>query len=86
MSHGMSDDEIKSKLTKIILDNSFYEGEIKDDYDLFSDLDFESLSFSALIIELEEAFNISISKDDVENGMNTPNKIYELIQRKRIDV
>ena len=82
MKLGMNNDKIKSKLTDIILANTFYEGNVKENHNLFNDLDYDSISFSALIVEIEDTFGISITKEDVQNGMDTPKKIFDLILRK----
>ena len=74
--------ERKQKLYELIYANSFFKGELTDDMDFFEDLDFESLSFFSLIMDIEHHFPVYISEQDIDNGINTPKKMYDLISEK----
>lgn len=79
----MKDEFIKDNLTRLIKNNAFDDIEFDFSQDLFVDLDFDSLAFSALIVDVEVFFEISISTQDIENGLRTPSDILELITVKR---
>lgn len=82
----MTDEEIKLKVKELIKENCFYDKEIKDEHDLFIDLYYDSLALSALITELDETFSITITKEEIEAGINTTKKIVDLIKRKTLNV
>lgn len=73
---------IKDNLTRLIKNNAFDDIKFNYSQDLFVDLDFDSLAFSALIVDVEVFFEISITTEDIENGLRTPSDILKLITVK----
>ncbi|MGL5337038.1 MAG: acyl carrier protein [Enterovibrio sp.] len=78
----MNNGNIRERIEHLILENTFYVGTIDGDQDLFLEIGFDSLSFSALIIEIEREFNISITENDIKLGANTLNLLNAIVMRK----
>lgn len=78
----LKDEEIKENLTRLILDNAFGKVEFEYSQDLFIDLDFDSLAYSALIVDVETFFGIGITTEDIEIGLRKPSDILKLVIEK----
>lgn len=83
MKAGMLEVEyIKENLTRLIKENAFTDCEFNYEQDFYCQLDFDSLAFSALIVDVEAFFEISITTQDIENGLTKPSDLLELIIAK----
>lgn len=78
----MNNGNVRERIEHLILENTFYVGTIDGEQDLFLELGFDSLSFSALIIEIEREFAISINEHDIKSGANTLNLLNAIVMRK----
>ena len=79
----LSHDEIKNRLCVLIKFNALNDVNFTEDKDFFTQLYFDSLTFSALIVDIENEFSISITEQDIATGFcKTPALLAELIKGK----
>ncbi len=81
--HQFSDQQIKAKVFEIVKDNAFVSEALTGDENLFKDLQFDSLAYAALVVELEEELGFILSKEDIEKNLDTPNKLVDFILRNK---
>ncbi|MEK7485201.1 MAG: acyl carrier protein [Planctomycetota bacterium] len=53
--------------------------QILPDSNFQSDLDFDSLDISEIVMDIEDAFNISVPEDQIES-LTTPQKVTDLLK------
>lgn len=73
---------IKDNVMRLIKENSFKELAFEGDKNIFIDFDFDSLAYSAFIVDVEDFFGVSITKEEIENGLTTPNQMVQLLMNK----
>lgn len=75
-------EDIENDLFILIQNNMYEHNEIELTKDIFIDLDFDSLAFSSLIVDIEKHFKIEINQDDILKNPRTPMDLIELISSK----
>ncbi len=83
MKTGMNtDDEIYAKIIKYIKKNLIYKIDIKPTDRFFYELEYDSLSYVTLVMDLESEFDITIDIDEITVGLDTPLDVLEFIKGK----
>lgn len=80
-------DTISSQLKRIIIDikgEIISPEEVRDDFNLIEDMEFDSLKMIELILNIEEVFNIEIDDEELEiETLSNFQSILLLIQKKQ---
>lgn len=77
----MTEIQRKEVIKKILRISPWYEEkDITENTLLYADLDYDSLDFSELLVDLESSFNIKISPEEWFNSEVTIGKVFKLIE------
>ena len=87
----MDEQEIRQKLTRIIIDElGVEESEVTDNARLYEDLGADSIDYVEMLMEVEKAFNITICDDEAfdldvfehEKSLNIVGNLIELVKER----
>ena len=72
------------QLRKILAEKSLLPiAEVKDDSDVFQDLDLDSLCFLEVLVEIERVFGVKLNPADIDrSAVNTPVKMMSVVDAR----
>lgn len=83
MKTGMkTNDELYEIVLKYIKKNLIYKIDVKPTDRFFHELEYDSLSYVTLVMDLESEFDITIDIDEIVTGLDTPLDVVEFIKGK----
>lgn len=83
MKETLQDEVLLKQISELVIENSNDLTFVNSKDDFFIDLNFDSISYINLICDIESSFNISISVNEIEDGLRNIEDIFNLLKRER---
>ncbi|MGL4951263.1 MAG: acyl carrier protein [Mycoplasma sp.] len=82
MRKTLQDEVLLEKISKLVIENGndLVFVDCKDDF--FIDLNFDSISYINLICDIESYFDVSISVNEIEDGLRNVDDVFHLLKRE----
>ncbi|MGL4191064.1 MAG: acyl carrier protein [Vibrio sp.] len=83
MKETLQDEVLLKQISDLVIENSNDLTFVNSKDDFFIDLNFDSISYINLICDIESSFDISISVNEIEDGLRNIEDIFHLLKRDR---
>ncbi|MGL4222548.1 MAG: acyl carrier protein [Shewanella sp.] len=83
MKETLQDEVLLKQISELVIENSNDLTFVNSKDDFFIDLNFDSISYINLICDIESSFDISISVNEIEDGLRNIEDIFHLLKRDR---